>query len=830
MRDPQHEPIDAIRRSGQTKPPDYYGILKVDREATPAAIKVAYHWLCFRLLLPWITSAETAAHLEWVRAAYAVLSDPVRRAEYDHACRLAGRWAPSPVAPATMPAGPDRLTPIQECSVGESWLPSNGKGPQPHHPASGLESQTGCGSRPILPNRGRAVAIVADTDTIRSLDRSSICTFGDQLERLLLPLKTLGLLTERSLVFGLMIVCLFAQGINMLGYPASIAIDDEGTYVALAWSVVTQGQLDHYTYTYGHVPGGWILLAVFMLLSGGPHALEMPVNSGRLLMLILHVAMVPLLYRLARKLGCPAPAAGLASFLFSVSPLAIFYQRPFLLDSVMLFWILVSLFLVLDSRGRLSRVVISGFCFGLALLSKEPAIFLLPAMLYVAWRWRQSHHGRFAVVGWLLPMGIVTSWYVLLATLKGELLPAGFTMVIFGLPLRLSTSPHVSLLESLLWQAGRGGGGIFDLQNQFWWNVRNVWLPQDNLLVGGGMAAILLNLLRGIRSHRVFAAGLLGLMPLLYLGRGGIVFGFYILFALPFLCLNLAVACSPLFAYFPARPASILALLVAGFLLARYWQAGTLQSLYTVHADQTSRVALAWLKHNLSSQATIITRDTFWTDIHDPELGGPAFPNVHEYWHVGSDPAVRYGIFHDDWRTVDYLLMLPDMLDAFRTSHNTLALDAYSNSCLLKKWVDDNGTDIELWRVDKSGASAGKPYTNQPTCEDPAHSTGPQRPANRQPGEVSADRSEPIVALLHHWQAYQNVTVDTPHEGATRGRDGAPLPRIYEVRPGDTLTDIAARVYGNGAAWPQIVAANPGQIADPNQIFPGERLVLPRQP
>lgn len=51
--------------------------------------------------------------------------------------------------------------------------------------------------------------------------------------------------------------------------------------------------------------------------------------------------------------------------------------------------------------------------------------------------------------------------------------------------------------------------------------------------------------------------------------------------------------------------------------------------------------------------------------------------------------------------------------------------------------------------------------------------------------------------------------------------------QVYVVRPGDTLSGIAYRNYGNVALWPYIFAANRNQIYNPNLIYPGQVLVLP---
>jgi 4-amino-4-deoxy-L-arabinose transferase-like glycosyltransferase len=55
--------------------------------------------------------------------------------------------------------------------------------------------------------------------------------------------------------------------------------------------------------------------------------------------------------------------------------------------------------------------VCSGLCFGLALLTKETAIVFAPALLLLAVQERWRHQGRFAIIGWLVPMMALASWY-----------------------------------------------------------------------------------------------------------------------------------------------------------------------------------------------------------------------------------------------------------------------------------------------------------------------------------------------------------------------------------------------------------------------------------
>jgi LysM repeat protein len=49
----------------------------------------------------------------------------------------------------------------------------------------------------------------------------------------------------------------------------------------------------------------------------------------------------------------------------------------------------------------------------------------------------------------------------------------------------------------------------------------------------------------------------------------------------------------------------------------------------------------------------------------------------------------------------------------------------------------------------------------------------------------------------------------------------------YTVESGDTLSSIAASVYGNSGDWSTIYDANSSEISDANLIYPGEVLSIP---
>lgn len=66
--------------------------------------------------------------------------------------------------------------------------------------------------------------------------------------------------------------------------------------------------------------------------------------------------------------------------------------------------------------------------------------------------------------------------------------------------------------------------------------------------------------------------------------------------------------------------------------------------------------------------------------------------------------------------------------------------------------------------------------------------------------------------------------------GLTENRNSYQPSSSYRVRRGENLFAIAAhrKVYGDALLWPLIYKANRDQIKDPQQIYPGQVLTIPR--
>jgi len=77
-----------------------------------------------------------------------------------------------------------------------------------------------------------------------------------------------------------------------------------------------------------------------------------------------------------------------------------------------------------------------------------------------------------------------------------------------------------------------------------------------------------------------------------------------------------------------------------------------------------------------------------------------------------------------------------------------------------------------------------------------------------------------------------DITVDQNAQAQQTQTAGASVSggqssRSYTVQAGDTLSKISKQFYGNANEYMKIFEANRNQLKDPNQIRPGQQLVIP---
>jgi nucleoid-associated protein YgaU len=70
--------------------------------------------------------------------------------------------------------------------------------------------------------------------------------------------------------------------------------------------------------------------------------------------------------------------------------------------------------------------------------------------------------------------------------------------------------------------------------------------------------------------------------------------------------------------------------------------------------------------------------------------------------------------------------------------------------------------------------------------------------------------------------------VSSGESSTAREASGGDAPSEYTVVPGDSLSKIAKRFYGDANQWRRIFEANRDQIENPDLIHPGQVFRIPR--
>jgi 4-amino-4-deoxy-L-arabinose transferase-like glycosyltransferase len=521
---------------------------------------------------------------------------------------------------------------------------------------------------------------------------------------------------HRVLLWAALISGALTHGWHLFVYP--LAITDEGIYLEQAWSVLREGRLSPYTYFYDHAPAGWLTIAAWVAIL--PHQFETfgnAINTGRVLMLIAHIASTFLLFETTYRLSKSTMAAVIATFLFNFSPLAVFYQREVLLDNLMVFWVLLSLYLATSERRQVLMPLFSGLALGIGVLTKENAIFFIPSIAYLIYRnVRPRRSYRFGLGFWAFTLFAFVSFYLLYATLKNELLPSHLDFDLNNPP-----ADHVSLLYEMWYQVHRSQGSIFDTHSLFWQFSLGTWLPKDTFILAVGSIATLINLYVGWRNRSrdpgtLVAAGLAAGYAF-YLLRGSVMLVFYVVPLLPFYAMSIGILASRLLDRFVGSGETSLRSAAAQAALVATWFAVLLLPFggyFFVH-DQYGKVVphdlyklpqtfmeaeqLAFVRQNIPPTANVIIDDELWVDLHDVQ---PYYVNAHSHWKAASDPAIRDKLFQQNWQNIDYIVMSNQMLQAMQQNGpgEGYILEALSHAKQI--WDLKRGNvELEVYQVQK---------------------------------------------------------------------------------------------------------------------------------
>lgn len=505
---------------------------------------------------------------------------------------------------------------------------------------------------------------------------------------------------------------LFVTGINLFGYP--LLQGDEGVYVGQAWWLVHFGQISPYTYWYDHFPFGWLQIGLWQLFTNGPFTFGLAVFSGRVFISLLVSLTNVFVFEITKKLTKRSEIAFLASLLFALSPLCLYFHRQILLDNIATFWLMLAILIFIKNRGFLINYFFSGLFFGLSFLSKEAVIFFLPAFFYGLFIFTKKANRSFSFLLFLTTFFILISLFPMLALVKKEFFPSSWT----------GSGPHVSLLETIKYQAGRGNQLAFWQKESEFNHSLAQWLNLDRYFLLWATWSLLVLLVKSpSRKHRLIP--IFSLSFLLFLLRGGTVLGFYLIPLLPFLSINLALffdlvlkkisGASPansLEAESSEAPIEIgakedashifssIAVIFLIIFLSFLYQP-TLQTYFLKDQTWPLRQAIDYAKQNFPQESVIVTDFTPWVDLRlkrNPE--DKDFPNVEWFYKVESDPAIRINKLNNDWHKVDYFILTQEMVFEIDKGGYPFIKEILENSSLIAEFSENNQPGwVKIYKV-----------------------------------------------------------------------------------------------------------------------------------
>ena len=93
-------------------------------------------------------------------------------------------------------------------------------------------------------------------------------------------------------------------------------------------------------------------------------------------------------------------------------------------------------------------------------------------------------------------------------------------------------------------------------------------------------------------------------------------------------------------------------------------------------------------------------------------------------------------------------------------------------------------------------------------------------------GDVPDEATRQKLAMIVGNVKYIDAVDDS---GLAGGQAQGAAPKVHEVQSGETLSAIAKEHYGDANAYNRIFEANRPMLSDPDEIYPGQVLIIPEK-
>lgn len=493
---------------------------------------------------------------------------------------------------------------------------------------------------------------------------------------------------------GLVLVCIAVfHGLNLAGWPAFF--DDEGTYYSQAYAVQHLQALAPYNYWYDHPPVGWLQLAPLtwvtdLFVSDAQPALL----AGRIVSVLYTLATCVLLYALARRLRIGRWLSLAAMAAYGLNPLVIFEGRQLYLDNLAMPWVLGALLLATNHQRSLFRHMSAGLLFGIAVLTKETTLILLPVVLLALWQSAYRPTRAFSVLGFLTSLTMVGGFYVLFATIRQELLPG---------------ADHVSLVDALRFQFTdrAGSGSLLDPESSAFGIVQSWTVHDPYLLLVGAVAAVGCLAVRRLRPVGLAVV----LMVLVALRPDGYLPAMYVIALLPFCALAIFGLLDMLWQAARrisgsrlrvAASGGVLAVVATTLLPVPAW-ADAWESSFTIEMNDEHAAALDDVRRNVPRDSVIVVDNTYWNDLVQ---AGWNPDSALWFYKVDKDDAVTRQI-GGSYQGLDYLLWSPAMRDYVQQDSDSVIMrSALANSDVVSAH-GEGVARVEIRKIRQSTVQGG---------------------------------------------------------------------------------------------------------------------------
>ncbi|MEO0595945.1 MAG: glycosyltransferase family 39 protein, partial [Chloroflexota bacterium] len=447
-----------------------------------------------------------------------------------------------------------------------------------------------------------------------------------------------------------------------------------------------------YTYAYEEAPLGTFILGGWGAINGDYDTFGFPINSGRALMLAFHLMSVALVYSITKAITGRNLAALIAVLIFMFSPLATIIQRRVLLDNVMLPFLLASIYFLVGKQRNLYHYMLSATFFGVAVLIRGSAVYLLPALYLIARTQSDKDHRRFAVNLWSGLTFSLLSILPLYAQMRLELFPQGW--------LFSGDFPHVSLIERML-DRGPDTGFILNIGSGFresfaqWTEV--TYATSDPIIVYGGILCVIITAALARYNRHLWSIPLLTFVYAIGLAIGGRVVISDVLILLPLFAIATGIVVSLIVDAIGTGSITTIGLSTVALciLLYPFYTFYTLRiDIYTDNETQDQIDAVEWVRNNIDEDALIVTDNYAFVALRSD------MPNVHYYWKVDTDPDIKFTLLDDDHCNIDYVITTQQVVEDIDLFELDLVRRAVERSTVIREY-DNQGWPVEIHQVSK---------------------------------------------------------------------------------------------------------------------------------